>query len=169
MTIDCQMRKGDCCQLVSELASVPLELAKVTDNACGYCIRQGSDRPVNYVTISVSISTLHRNGMLHPKKHKYLLTASASQVGPGKFLSESLSWIAKPDEGDCYCKSRAAIMDIWGPDKCEEKIETIVGWLIEGAEKYGVDWAPVAVQSIVARAMIREAIRKSRDHAKTIQ
>lgn len=164
----CNLRKGNSCRLVSDLSLLPLEKSVITDAACRQCLAMGKGNVVNTVTVSVSISLLHRNGLFDPKRHAYLVNAAASTKGVGKILAEMLSWIAKPDEGDCYCKSRAAIMDVWGPVKCEEEIETIVGWLLEGAEKHNVDWVPKSLQASTARILTMEAIRKAKKYAKAV-
>ena len=164
----CQLRKGTSCQLVSELSLLPIEKSVITDEACRQCLAMGKGNVVNTVTIGVSISLLHRNGLFSPKKHAYLVNAVASAKGVGRILSEMLSWIAKPDDGDCYCNSRAAIMDVWGPVKCEEEMETIVGWLLEGAEKHKVDWVPKSLQASTARILTMEAIRKAKKYAKAV-
>lgn len=164
----CPLRKEDSCQLVSDLARVPLPIAKITDSACENCLSYGKDQTLNKVTVSVAISTLHRNRLFDKQEHAYLLKAIGSRIGTGRILSASLWWIAKPEEGACYCRSRAAIMDYWGVDKCEREIETIVGWLMEGAEMHGVKWVPKPLQAELARRMVRAAIKKARKYEKTL-
>lgn len=164
----CNLRNGNSCQLVADLAMIPIDKASITDDACRFCLKQGKDNAVNYVTLSVSVSMLHRHGLFDPVKHSYLVKAVVATKGPGKILSESLHWIAIPDEGSCYCNSRASVMDVWGPDKCEEEIDTIVGWLMEGAERHGIGWVPKTVQTFVGRKAVELAIRKARSYGKAV-
>lgn len=79
--------------------------------------------------------------------------------GPGTELTKLLSWFAKDTKG-CKCKSRARKMNIWGPDRCEQEMETIVGWLQEEGEKRG--WPTGRITSIVSRKLVGRAIANSR-------
>lgn len=69
----------------------------------------------------------------------------------------------------CDCDVHVADMNNWGPDGCEENIDTIVGWLIEGAKKISLKRkiahtaVPKWIQAPIVRPMIREAIQIVRD------
>lgn len=60
----------------------------------------------------------------------------------------------------CACNQRAAIMDAWGCDECERRIDEIVGWLREEAGKRGLPFLDVA-----GRMLVRRAIRNARKAA----
>ena len=49
------------------------------------------------------------------------------------------------------------MLNSWGPDEAESKIEQVVGWLRDAAEQRGMPFWPWA-----ARLLVRRAIRKSR-------
>ena len=77
--------------------------------------------------------------------------------GPGDELSRMLSWIGLKYMRNCKCSARASQMNKWGPDKCLEEIETILGWLEQEAGKRKLPFVKPA-----ARAMVKLAIRRSR-------
>ena len=90
--------------------------------------------------------------------------------GVGTNLKASLSWLeklvsAKGQAGCDRCRDKAAELDRWGPDKCEERIETIVSWLVESANAYGVTLGIPGAQmaaKIAARALVSRAIQRTR-------
>ena len=77
--------------------------------------------------------------------------------GPGTELKKLLSWVGIRANDDCQCDDRALLMDILGPDKCEERLDEIVGWLEEEAEERGLLFSRT-----VAALSVMQAIRKSR-------
>lgn len=68
--------------------------------------------------------------------------------GPGTELKKILTNLGINPGPSCACNGRAAQMDAWGPDVCEEpeRFETIVGWLREGTWN-GLDLAGAAARS----------------------
>ena len=82
--------------------------------------------------------------------------------GPGCQLTKSLAWWRIRDDGTCGCAERAAQMDAWGPDKCEQEIETIMGWLREASEKR---FPLVPFVDAPARMMVFQAIAAARKEA----
>jgi hypothetical protein len=60
-------------------------------------------------------------------------------TGPGTELAAMLRQMGIVSSGGCDCKARQATMDQWGVDKCRERIDEIVGWITEGAPRWG--WA----------------------------
>ena len=57
--------------------------------------------------------------------------------GPGTKLKLLLSSVGINPPPECECNVRAAVMDEWGVEKCKAEEATIVGWLKEGATKWG--------------------------------
>jgi hypothetical protein len=75
----------------------------------------------------------------------------------GTELKKLLSWFRISDEAGCQCASRALIMDAWGPDETERRMEEVVGWLREAASQRGLPFLDFA-----ARVVIRMAIHNAR-------
>lgn len=79
------------------------------------------------------------------------------QCLPGTHLKQMLeSWGLRESAG-CPCKSRAKLMDKWGCDECERRIDQIVGWLQEEAAKRRLPFSRT-----LASVLVRKAIRKAR-------
>lgn len=76
----------------------------------------------------------------------------------GTALGKILYWLGIAYTPDCPCRSRAALMDAWGCDECEQRIDEIVGWLREEAGKRGLPFLDIAGRMLVKRA-IRNARR----------
>jgi len=79
--------------------------------------------------------------------------------GVGCHLARLLSWFARKDS-DCGCEAYAAHMDAWGPDGCEERLDEIVGHLLEQAEKRSVLLGAVPAAAVVP--VVRLAISRAR-------
>jgi hypothetical protein len=82
------------------------------------------------------------------------------QGGPGTELSAMLSWWGIAADASCSCKQRANLMDAYGADWCAAKLETIVGWLKEEAERRGLPFV-----AWLARGMVRKAIKRAKAKA----
>lgn len=77
-------------------------------------------------------------------------------IGPGtelKLLLRRMGFVAH----GCKCGEHAIQMDEWGPDVCEESLETIVEWLGEEASKRHLPY-----NRFVGRLLVRRAIRNAR-------
>lgn len=57
----------------------------------------------------------------------------------------------------CSCNAHARQMNEWGPDKCYENTNTIVGWLREEHKKQQI---PIIFSEIVARMIISKSIQR---------
>lgn len=79
--------------------------------------------------------------------------ASIPTSGPGTELKKLLSKIGIKASENCSCNKRAKIMDVWGADQCEEKIDEIVGWLKEEATKRKLPFIDFAGKLLVKRAI----------------
>lgn len=60
----------------------------------------------------------------------------------------------------CPCNDHAALMDLWGADKCEANIDTIVGWLRAEAVRRGLPFVDAG-----GRMLVRRAIARARKYA----
>lgn len=92
----------------------------------------------------------------HSGDGKYSET-SIKKCGPGCHLSRLLAKFWIKDKTGCGCKQHAAVMDQWGPDECLNRIDDIIAWMREEADKRKL----LFVES-GARAMIRIAVWRAR-------
>jgi hypothetical protein len=86
----------------------------------------------------------------------------ALTCGPGCQLRRSLAWFVR-DDGQCGCTEYAAMMDAWGPDGCEARIDEIVAHLVEQAAKRSVFLG--AVPSAAVTVVVRRAIEAAKAEA----
>jgi hypothetical protein len=73
--------------------------------------------------------------------------------GPGTELKKLLKKVGITASPNCSCNARARTMDQWGCDKCEERIDEIVGWLREEATKRRLPFVDMAGRMLVKRAI----------------
>lgn len=77
----------------------------------------------------------------------------AATHGPGTELKKLLKKVGITASPTCSCNARARTMDQWGCDKCEERVDEIVGWLREEATKRGLPFVNMAGRMLVQRAI----------------
>lgn len=77
--------------------------------------------------------------------------------GPGTELKAMLASVGIVPDEKCKCVQRAKLMNIWGADECERRLDEIVGWLKEEASARRLPFVEIA-----AVALVRKAIRRSR-------
>lgn len=144
------------CQVASELAGIP---ATPKESNCRECFRKGYIP--NKSVAGLAVVTLLTNNKQPPKE---LVQAAAKQLngGPGTELHSIYSWFTT--DAECKCESRAAKMDIWGPDKCEEEMETILDWLQESAKRKHLPF----IRPIV-KVSVQLAIRRAREKPRYIE
>lgn len=82
--------------------------------------------------------------------------------GPGCQLKRLLAKLGLTAAPGCKCEERAATMDVWGEDECVRRMDEIVGWLKEEADRRGVPFIETA-----ARLMVKRAIYLARHHLDT--
>lgn len=65
----------------------------------------------------------------------------------------------------CDCAAHITEMNNWGPDGCEENLETIVGWLLQAAsDTPGIHrWIPEFVKAPILEGDVRDAIKEVRE------
>jgi len=74
--------------------------------------------------------------------------------GPGTELEKLIHKFGLKAVAGCKCRAHARQMNEWGPQKCAENIDTIVGWLREEAQK-----AKLPFVRIVATKLVKMAIK----------
>jgi hypothetical protein len=85
--------------------------------------------------------------------------------GPGTFLKNTLRrWLKIEPSGNCPCEKHAMVMDAWGPDECEKRIDEIVGWLREEAVRRGLPFLDAA-----GRMLVRRAIKNAKRAAEVVE
>lgn len=85
----------------------------------------------------------------------------APTSGPGTELKGLLKdWLGIQASPNCSCNARARQMDEWGPDLCEQNLQTIVGWLEEQAKARKLPFVRFAAEQAVKLA-IRRARKKA--------
>lgn len=92
-----------------------------------------------------------------PERARRTCPVGSKLTGPGTHLKRIIEWFAT-ETATCKCKERAATMDRWGPDQCEQHISEIAGWLQEEAWARGIPTPAIAFHP-----MIHLAISRARD------
>jgi hypothetical protein len=122
---------------------------------------QFKSNDVNIITLAQAVAarSVHNKPYDHLVSFAQKLVAPASPTdGPGTELKYLLSRFKVT--GTCNCDSHAAQMNRWGPDKCEQEIDTIADWLIEEANKRNIP--TMFFGRMVAKRLIRIAISRAR-------
>jgi hypothetical protein len=154
-----------CEQLKNGICSVATNLARKDVlpilSQCEYCTQQVEpSQSINRVTVSLAINgAVDAETKLHVMEtYGHLLTRSTIKAsGPGTELQKLISWFYSPDNKRCKCATRIAKMNAWGPDKCEENMDTILRWLKHSATINSVIYVESAV-----RLLVQLAIRRAR-------
>ena len=97
------------------------------------------------------------------REHRQKNPIPPSNDGPGTELKKLLSWFHSPDKRKCKCQTRIQKMNVWGPDKCELKFETILRWMRHSAKIHKIPFFAPAVRLVIATA-IRRSRSPSRQH-----
>lgn len=147
----CKHLVNGTCSVVYSLCSINQETTETTCVAC-----RNTDNPMgeNIVTCGLAILAIRKNGKNikdYPEVHRLL--QSKVPTGPGTELKKLISWFYVPDDSSCKCNDRIAKMDKWGPDGCEERMDTIVRWLKHSAATHNVPFQETVVRMIVKRAI----------------
>lgn len=80
--------------------------------------------------------------------------------GPGTELKKLLAKVGIVPDENCQCNKRAKLMNIWGCDECERRLDEIVGWLREEAANRSLPFVDAA-----GRVLVRRAIANARRNA----
>ena len=147
--ITCEYRQDTICLKASEMAGIT---ANTKDSVCTVCLTEPTR--TNYVTASLALNVIPHP---RPEDKKYLINllkrVELYTEGPGTELKKLLSWFHSPPKKKCKCKDRIQKMNAWGPDKCEEKIETILRWLKHSARIHKVPYFAFAVRIVIKKAI----------------
>ena len=76
--------------------------------------------------------------------------------GPGTELMNILKTLHVEEKPGCPCRARARQMDEWGPAVCREHLDEIVGWMREGAPRWGWTERLRAAAAAVATGLVFE-------------
>lgn len=154
--MECPFLAGGRCGVASQVAGRDVT---TTPGHCDFCTLQAKPpRAVNQVTVSLAIHAVRDDKPLMQsliREHSQLLRIE--RQGPGTELKKLLAWFAVESDS-CQCESHATQMDAWGPDGCRERMDTIVGWLLEEAERRG--WPSGVASRLAARTIVERAIRR---------
>jgi hypothetical protein len=99
-------------------------------------------------------------GALRPSLPRY------ATYGPGSELKRLLARIGFTAAPGCKCNQRTLLMNQWGADECERRVDEIVGWLREEHDRRRAEVrTSLPWSSIAASALVKLAIRKARIRA----
>ena len=152
---ECPYLKDGLCVISTNLARMDVPAA---EDACIACKTDPEPMQRNHVTCSKAIHTL----VINQKPIPPALLISVKRApkvhssGPGTELEKLISWF-KRKTSKCGCGDRIKKMNMWGPDKCEENMDTILGWLEKSAAENNMPFIRP-----VARWLVQKAIERSR-------
>lgn len=141
--ITCKHNVQNSCTLSNRIAKTKVP---TKPEICRLCTPENRDKLTN----DRAIYTLYIAGKYKPQKKEPLVTE-----GVGTELAKSIKWFVRKNCGPC--QRRMYTMNKWGPDKCEENIDTIKRWLKHSAAKARLPYSDKLVS-----ILIRKAINKVR-------
>lgn len=157
--IECEHLDGNNCRLAS--SQIDVSLVPTTVSACEYCLSCDKPKSVNKAVASIAVSELIRTGKFDSNNPKHsalqkILTVDPS--GPGTELKKLISWFPVPKKTGCRsCRNLELKMNLWGPEKCEKKIDYIVKKLRVAAARRSLPFS-----ESLAKTLIRRAIRNAK-------
>lgn len=159
--IKCKYRKGDCCQLIADYGKIKLEEAITNDKACRSCMKHDTHNTgkCNQMVASLVMYNVRINYPERTKeiRQEFLPYCRIKESGPGTELKKILDKFLIKEKIGCKCGPHARTMDRWGPEICLERIDIIVGWLQEEAEKRNLPFSRAA-----AKLLVKLAIKRAR-------
>jgi hypothetical protein len=96
-----------------------------------------TDRPwfvAGHTTVQYGLTVL---GCQERDRPKYPIRLWGPGGGPGTELKLLLHTIGVTQHKECDCNGKAAMMDQWGVEGCEEHFDEIVKWIEESYERWG--------------------------------
>ena len=115
------------------------------------------DRPQGYLEDVYSHVESEDMEFVYISDASYILLKNKYTAGlTGTELKKLISWFYSPNK-KCNCLTRIAKMNKWGPDKCEQRMDTIIRWLKHSARIASVPFFEPAV-----RLLIKQAIKNAR-------
>jgi len=128
--------------------------------AHGVLERAAARRPPGYLeeVRSLAVEITDKFVILTDEAHATLLAKYSPGYtdpgfGPGTELKALLAACGITATEDCPCNKRAKIMNIWGPDGCDQHFDQIVGWLREEAERRAMPFVEPVARLVVSRAI----------------
>lgn len=157
LPIVCSNLLDGVCSVASDVAGNPVT---PTRSECEYCSTLAPPRCRNMMTLALARrnTVCTKTAELLLGEMRSLAKAAAKPLqcvvgGPGTELKKLISWFYIPDTTKCRCNDRVAKMDAWGPDVCEERLDTIIRWLRHSASVYKVPFQETVVRLLVKRAI----------------
>lgn len=147
--IDCEHLQNNLCLISTQLAGVDVPAAL---DACTACLKQPKPKQQNHVTCAKAIYVLRINNKEVPQSLFQGITKRTPQGGPGTELEKLISWF-KVKSSKCNCGKRIQKMNQWGPDKCEERMDTILRWLQHSAITNKLPFVRPVVERLVRKAI----------------
>jgi len=158
-TVNCEYRDEEICKVSSAMVSADISTYPATCNACS---QQEKPKSINKVTCGLANLYVLQN-KLSRADYPAIVDCFDRPIeygeGPGTELKKILSWIIKPSP-TCSCHGKIIQMNKWGPDGCEQHMETILDWLHKSAKDAGIPYVRFAVKLLVQQA-IRNAQKGS--------
>ena len=98
---------------------------------------------------------MRNHGMQVPDSVRLCALGRTSAHVVGTELRKLISWFVwnKKASSCKKCVNREHKMNMWGPEGCEEMMDTILGWLKESAEEHGYPFSKRLVTLVVKRAI----------------
>jgi len=162
--IACRHNIEGACRIASNLAGQ--DVFPSTEE-CAYCSLLKQPRSENMLTFAIAkrwTESAEVAGELFVKmKAIARKEAEAKNGGVGTELKKLISWFYSPEKRKCKCATRIAKMNKWGPDKCEQKMETILRWLRHSAAIAKMPYFRPAVLLLVKKA-IKNSRSQLRQH-----
>jgi len=121
---------------------------------CDTTIRKGGlpSAPVAVCPVALRSSKLSAEDFSQPRDETSKPPPPPGN-GPGTELKAMLSRLGITSTPNCSCNQRAATMNAWGADVCEQRLDEIVGWLKEEATKRKLPFIETAARLLVKRAI----------------
>lgn len=89
--------------------------------------------------------------------------APVRPMGVGSHLKRILKVEGYAIYGGCGCNDRATTMNSWGPAKCRDRREEIIGWLMQEATKR--NWLDRLASFVLGEALLKEEVGRFVDQA----
>jgi len=126
----------------------------------GYTIAQVRECIVSEDGDTITVDETHPAYPRQPAKAAVAAPPPPPASGPGTELKKLLGRFGIKSTPNCSCNARAAQMDVWGPDECERRLDEIVDWLGEEAQR-----RKRLFSRLVAAQVVKLAIRRARHAA----
>lgn len=160
--MNCKHRESGNCILAKEIIK---RYGDATDLPVGCpeqafkkCCEAACPNTVNYVSLSLAVNHLRSTGqeyrkLLEESRPIIYSGSSCLRIGVGAIISRWLKFTKLFMFKPCACEYRATLMNSWGPDICEQRIDEIIGWFKEEAKNQDLPFSSKAMKLIIQRAI----------------